>query len=525
MIQIHKSSNIVDLKTIIMEHYQLNEDDLAALKDKEFSDPMQMKNMKKCIDILKRIKQNGEKILVCGDYDCDGICATTILCKAFKAAKMQYGFYIPDRLHEGYGLSVETLRKAKEKGYHNIITVDNGVKAHEAMEYAKENKMCLIISDHHTYEENEINCDCFLHPFLEKNAFTNCCGAGIALQIARCIIPNDREIVALAALATIADCMDVTLENRKIIQKGIEYLNAGACPPLHALKNKPQDVFEPMMMSYSIIPKINSMGRLSDCVNANNAVRFLMLEDVNVILDVAKQINEINTLRKKKTSEMEKIALSSLTDREFEILADESFHEGIVGLLASRLASAKKKPFLVLTKNQDFLKGSMRSVEGLNLVEYFKDFSGFEKFGGHAQAAGVTIKSEKLDDLKHYIETHPLVLEESQPILCEMVAEEALSIQKVMEYRQLEPFGNGFEEILFYIENIQIQNQIPLAQGKYQKVVSTGGIEYLFFKSNLLLKIHDHMKVTGHINLSEFRGNVRVNVIVDEIVGDEIDGE
>lgn len=518
--RINESSNIYDLKTVISEHYEMELNELDELNTIELSNPKTVTNIEKCLDILRDIKRNNQKILIVGDYDCDGICATTILATAFEKCKLNYGFYIPNRLTEGYGLNVDILKKAIEKGYQNIITVDNGVKAFEAMQFAKENNLRLIITDHHTFDINDIDCDCFIHPFLNDDMFYNCSGAGIALQIARCMIPSDKDIVCYAALAAIADCMPVTRENRNIIRKGIEYLNEGCAAPLHALKNKPQDKFDIKMMSYTIIPKINSMGRLCDVVNVNNAVRYLMLSNSNAIYNAAAQINKINDLRKEKTSEMEKVAI--LENKPFEILTSPDYHEGIVGLLASKLSNTYKKPFIVLSENKDNYKGSIRGVDGFHLIDYFKDFNGFEKFGGHAQAAGVTLSKDKLFDLKEYVDTHVVEIEESNQIVeCEHIDEQALNLKDVQDYLNLAPFGIGFEEINYYIGNINIQSKISLANGKYYKVISNHDIEYLFFKSDLFDQIKENMNVVGKLSISEFRGTKKINMIVDAILEDE----
>ena len=517
--KINQASNIYDLNTIVKEHYHLNEIDFDKLSKYELSNPKNLTNIESCLNILRDILIKKEKILIVGDYDCDGICASAILCRAFSRVGLDYGFYIPNRLTEGYGLNVSILEKAIDKGYRNIITVDNGVKAIDAMKYASEHNMRLIITDHHTYDIEDIQCDCFLHPFLKDDEFYNCSGAGIALQIARCMIPNDKEIVCYAALACIADCMNVTRENRNIIKKGIEYLNQGCCPTLHALKNKPQDTFNMKMMSFSIIPKINAMGRLSDCVNVNNAVRYLLLEDLNAIYNSASQINQVNELRKEKTSEMDKIAQNLIQNNDFEIISHKDFHEGIVGLLASKLSSQYQKPFIVLSEDENKYKGSIRSIEGLDLIKYFKDFNSFEKFGGHSQAAGVTLSKDKINDLIDYVNNHEIVLDELENMtLCEQVHEQALNIKDVQTYLNLEPFGNGFEEINFYIKNIQIKNKTTLSNGKYTKIQSSNNITYLFFKQDLQNKIKDNINIIGKLNINEFRGNKDINIIVDDIL-------
>ncbi|MGN1343016.1 MAG: DHH family phosphoesterase [Traorella sp.] len=513
-------NNHYNLLDIIKSHYGLNDSELAKLYENELSDPRSLTNMNKCLNILRDVLKKKEKILIVGDYDCDGICATAILCKAFSKCGLDYGFYIPNRLKEGYGLNVSILKKAYDKGYRNVITVDNGVKAYEAMEFAKKMGIRLIISDHHLYDEKDIVCDCFMHPFLNDDEYVNCSGAGIALQIARCMIPHDKDIVCYAAIACIADCMDVTKENRRIIKKGIEYLNHGYANPLHALKNSPQDLFNIKMMSYTIIPKINSMGRLCDVVNVNNAVRYLLLNDMNAIYHSANQINHVNELRKEKTLEMEKIALQLLNHQPFEIVSSTQFHEGIVGLLASRLANQYKKPFIVLTETNEEYRGSIRGIEGLNLIDYFKDFHDFYKFGGHSLAAGVTLKKDQFNNLKEYVKNHPIMIQKQDPIICEQINEECLSIQNVQQYLSLAPFGNGFEEILFYIENIQIKNKISLSNGKYYKVISNNKLEYLFFNSSLHSKIKNGMNVIGKLSINDYKGNKKINILVEDILED-----
>ncbi len=517
--KINQTSNIYDLNTIVKEHYHLNDLEFEKLQTSVLSNPKNLTNIESCLNILRDILVKKEKILIVGDYDCDGICATAILCRAFSRVGLDYGFYIPNRLTEGYGLNVSILQKAIDKGYKNVITVDNGVKALDAMKFASDNNIRLIITDHHTYEREDIKCDCFLHPFLNDDEFVNCSGAGIALQIARCMIPNDKEIVCYAALAAIADCMNVTRENRNIIKKGIQYLNEGCCPSLHALKNKPQDTFNMKMMSFSIIPKINAMGRLCDCVNVNNAVRYLLLDDLNAIYNSATQINQVNELRKEKTSEMDKIAQEIIQGNDFEIISHKDFHEGIVGLLASKLSNQYQKPFIVLSEDETKYKGSIRSIEGLNLINYFKDFNSFDKFGGHSQAAGITISKDKINELIEYVNNHDIILDElDNYILCEQVHEQALKLKDVQKYLSLEPFGNGFEEINFYIENIQIQNSNKLSNGKYTKIQSTNNITYLFFKQDLQDKIKNNINIIGKLSINEFRGNYDVNIIVDDIV-------
>lgn len=521
-INILPSSHPFDLKQSILEYYQISEQDYQRMiQTPVLSDPYECEGMQACVDILRDIKSKNEKILICGDYDCDGICATTILCKAFDEVGIQYGFYIPNRLTEGYGLQASTVRLGVSKGYTNFITVDNGVKAFEAIETIQELNARLILTDHHSYE-NIPYCDALLHPFTMSEKFQGLCGAGVALQIARCLVPHNKEIVCLAAIATIADCMKVTQENRSIIQLGIQYLNEGCCPSIHALKSTPQTILDQQTIAFQIVPKINTTGRLADLAVANNTVRYLLAKDQNVILDGARQITKINDIRKTKTSEMEKVARSYLDDHFFQVIASDTFHEGIVGLVASRLSSTQKQPVMVLTENETEYKGSIRSVEGLNLLDFFKDFSFFKTFGGHAQAAGISIDKSFYEDLKNYIYEKEKDVEIEEVLMNVLqIEEEACDISSVLEFQRLAPFGYGFEEIVFYFENVQIANVQSLSNGKHMKVNSSSGIEFLFFNQKDLLEKFstlNSMNVYGKLRVSEFRGFCKVSMIVDGIL-------
>lgn len=470
-----------------------------------------------CKKILVDVLQKKEKILICGDYDADGICATTILMKAFTAAGFDVGFYIPDRLSEGYGLQASTVEKAYQKGYRYFITVDNGVKAYEAMKKIQEYQCHLILTDHHTYDENELVADCFVHPFIMEPNLRHLSGAGVALQIARLFLPNDCEIVALAAVATIADCMNLVGENRNIVSLGLQYLNQGCMPPLQMLKNKPEAVFDETLIAYQIAPKLNGTGRMADLAKANNTVRYLLLKDLRAILDGAAQINQINEIRKAKTSEMEKTAKKLMDESSFQVIADESFHEGIVGLVASRISNETEYPCAVLSKNKNLLKGSIRSIEGLNLMEFFKDFPYFEAFGGHAMAAGVTLKEENYKKFKQYIHEKEAFIQKKEAYKEVLVIDQKdCTIESVRSYLNCAPFGNGFEPICFALENVTIQQSIIL-QEKHCKLICDQ-LEILFFnvKSSLSdLTQLEKINVYGRLSLSEFRGKTSVNLIAE----------
>lgn len=496
-------------------------DEIDILSASKLCSPFECKGIKECQQLLIQIRDQKQKILICGDYDCDGICATTILCKAFDAIGLEYGFYIPSRIQEGYGLNAQTVKLGLAKGYRHFITVDNGVKAFEAMQLIKDAHASLIITDHHAFDIKEIDCDCFIHPFLMEAKFHNLSGAGVALQIALSLIPDSKEIIVLAALACIADCMTFDSYNHHLVRLGIEYLRQGVCPAIHALKNKPEDVLDETSIAFQIVPKINGTGRMDEIAKANNTVKYLLLNDLNAIFKGAEQINKVNEIRRSKTNEMETIANKQINEDAFQVITSPYFHEGVVGIVASRLSNRLNKVVMILSELEYVYKGSIRSVEGCDLIAFFSEFEYFEAFGGHYMAAGVTIRKEYYSKLIDYIQKHQaqLVLLEPERRVC-LIEESDCDDNSVNQYLSLKPFGNGLEEGLFLLERVQIESVMNLSNGKHMKFRSAGGLDYIYFnvKENACKIVEgSYLDCIVRISMNVFRGKKSVQLMIEDV--------
>ena len=486
------------------------------------SDPYLAKGLLDVGRRLKEIYEKKEKILVCGDYDADGICATAILVNAFQIIGIDCGFYIPDRLSEGYGLSVETVKNALAKGYKNFITVDNGVKAIDAMKYIREAGASLILSDHHHYDEAEIDCDYFLHPFVMGEPFHTLSGAGVACLIARMLLKESKESVILAGVASVADCMEVFGETRSFIRLGINYLNQGYYPAINALKNNPYDKMDEGLIGFQIAPKLNGTGRMADLAKANNTVRYLLSKDAENLESGSKQINEINEIRKQVTTAMVEIANQQVNGKFFQIVSDPSFHEGVVGLVASKLSNELKKPVMVLAHRNGEYKGSIRSVENLDLTEFFKDCSHlFNSYGGHKMAAGISFDEEHYEEIVNYIHLHSENLDfDEETIECINIEESDLTISNVEDLRMIAPFGNGFKEPIFAVD-IKIKSVSTMSRDLHLKIVSEQGIEYVYFNHGKLADSMSSMKeckMIGHVSINKFRNVKKISFNVMETV-------
>lgn len=511
----------------IQEKYQLSTLCAKILASKNFSDSeieeliyteysllsLDLSFMEPIVDRIQLAKYNNEKIMICGDYDCDGICATTILYDTLKRMDIDVGYYIPNRFIDGYGVNVNTIKLAHEKGYSLIITVDNGVGATQALSYAKELGMDIILSDHHNYDEDNLVYDYFVHPNVLAKPYQGMCGAGIALLFSLACIGYIENHVILAGIATIGDIVPLKHINRSLVKESIKLLNENKFLAIQCLENDKKQWNE-TKIAFQIVPKINSVGRLANIANVNQLPKFLLSENINVVNDFVVKLNQVNETRKEISGNMSNKASMQIQDEPFLILYDESFHEGINGIVASKFNNELQKPVMCLSANDGLLKGSIRS-NTIDLRTFFKDCSCLVSYGGHKEAAGISFAIEDLNTVKSYIQEH-MIEQEEVIIDCIHTTINNLSVEEVESLTQLAPFGCGFELPLIAITD-RVQKKIALSKGKHMKYV-TSTIEFLKFNcENTLQEVNEQDIVTfvGKLSINEFNHKKTVNMIVD----------
>lgn len=460
-------------------------------------------------------KQRNEKIIVCGDYDCDGICATSIMVDALRKFGIECGFYIPNRFTEGYGLNSNTVSLAKEKGYKIILTVDNGVKAFDALSLAKSYGIEIILSDHHQYQENELIYDYFLHPQVFPECFQGLCGAGVAYLLSRRLIGNEPRHTMLAAVATIGDIVPLVKANRIIVKEGIKLLNTASYMALQLLQNDTKR-WDSKKVAFQIVPKINCVGRMADKANANTMVQYLMLENDQQIQNMLVQINALNDTRKELSAIMENTAQRMIQEEPFIVLYDESFHEGLNGIVASKIMNQTQKPVMVLSKQNDILKGSIRSCS-IDLSTFFDGIKeNLIAYGGHKEAAGISFSIDQLTNIKNYINEKMKNSTFEQELSCIFVKKNEVTYQDIESLASLEPFGCGFSLPNFCIEDKNLKVQ-TLSNGKHIKYIGEN-ISYLYFNMGHRLKKdleRNEYRFIGQLEASNFWGKKSVNMIVD----------
>lgn len=477
------------------------------------------KQMQIFVSLIEQCKQENAKIFVAGDYDCDGILATTILVDGLRRYGLEVGFYIPDRIREGYGLQARTVHMVANKGYACIITVDNGVKAHEALQEAKGLGLKVIVTDHHLIDE-EVICDCLIHPDTLGYPFESECGAAIAYECVRALGQDTSYSLELAAVASIGDVMKVTDQTRAIIQQGLMQLNKDRERHLIGLARERK--LNETGVAFQIVPALNAVGRLSNLANVNNVVRYFLSNQTSVIASMQNQILQLNTQRKKLSEQMVKIAKEKCEMQEDILLVcDASFHEGIIGLVAGNLCSQYNKPCIILTKNQEGFKASMRSPEGFDCMDFLSEYPNFLAIGGHSQAAGFSFGPQDFDSFRSYIRTKSKTYRWTK---CEgdtLVVDAChCTIEEIETLDLLRPFGPGFACPLFEIMHPQIQSIVPIQNGKHCRYVLNTGLDCMHFNQSVTdqsRSVNSIRSFVGQLQVDQYRGRKKATFIIEEI--------
>lgn len=459
----------------------------------DLNDASLMKDMKKAVSIIKDAIEEKKKIVIYGDYDCDGVCSTTILYRTLKKLGANFDYYIPNREDEGYGMNSDRIRKLKSEGAEVILTCDNGISAMEQVEVAKELDLTVIITDHHDIpyiekEGNRINVvpnsDCVINP-KQGNCeypFKELCGAGVALKFSMELV-NEMgrsfsefyDLFQYAAIATICDVVELLGENRIIVKEGLKLITNTSSIGLKALIKatglEGKEISE-YHFGFVLGPCINATGRLE---TADLSVELLITEDEKYAEELAKKLYELNVERQELTFDSVESVISKveeeITNGEKVILVyDEGIHESIAGIVAGRVRERFNLPTIVMTRGKDMPKGSARSIEGYNMFEELNKCKEYiEKFGGHPMAAGLSVKEENISLLRKALNSKCTLSDED--IIPVIKIDSPLEIKYLDEglvekIENLRPFGKGNGSPLFAVKNIKVSRVFFIGKEK-----------------------------------------------------------
>lgn len=489
--------------------------------------PFKMQGMREACDLIKRARDEDWVVAVYGDYDADGICAATIMRAALKNFGIDPVVFVPERKN-GYGLSCEALDEIFD-GYNPqlLITVDCGISNAAEVAYVQESGAEVIVTDHHELPDNIPDCICVNPKFNDGYPYDNLCGAGVAFKVG-CALNGESfySYADVAAIATVADSVPLTGENRDIVTEGLKIINKNPRKCYAGFLGKNGEAATSQTIAFSIAPKINAAGRMGD---AYSALRLFTTEDDGEIYDLTVKLSAYNIERQKHCDELylsakQKLAQNGKIGRVI-MLWDEHWNSGFVGIVAARLAEEYCRPALLFVKNGDCLKGSARSVEEVNIFEALKACSEYIlEFGGHSQAAGVNVTEENFPALESAL--NDFIDKAYKDVLfvptVHVSGEESgrLSARTAKELEKLEPFGVGNKRPLFSFSATECAVR-PLKALSPHVNVKSGSAEFLYFsgiKQTAVLESAMPKQLIFEYNVSTFRGKEYIKGLVRDIV-------
>lgn len=435
--------------------------------------PHSIDGMSEACEAIDRVRKNGGSIVVSGDYDADGVTATAIMTSALEGLGVRVFNFIPNRFRHGYGFSLEAVKLAVDKGAKLIITVDSGITSFETCRAAQSAGIDVVITDHHEPSAELPKALAIVNPKvsgLGPGAIFS--GAGLALKIAQGLGAGREDFYDLAAVGTLADVVPLVGENRLIVKEGLNLIAKGSREGIKALRDvsglSGREI-KAGLLSYTLVPRLNAAGRLGD---ASEAMRLLLTASAGEAIAIAASLDRMNAERQKVEEAVYQQALELLAGAPSVpaiVIWGEGWHEGVIGIVAARLAEKFGRPAFVLSVNGGLAKGSARSIPGFDLQRCLHAARGLlSASGGHKQAAGMRLPSASLEAFRDAVFEAVSEDSVSQASALELDAEvslEDLSMNLAREISRLEPFGEGNCEPLFGSRGLRMINPRVVGSG------------------------------------------------------------
>ena len=516
----------------------------------QLHDPTLMLGMQAAVARILWAIDAGEKILVYGDYDVDGTTGTVVLRRALQLLGARTGYHVPHRFTEGYGIQQSALEKARADGFSVVVSVDCGIRAHEPLHWAIANGLDVIVTDHHLPDEDEGAPPAFavLNPNQRGCLYPdkNLAGVGVAFKLAHALFRErgmEHKVggfLKLVAIGTVADVAQLVGENRSIVALGLADLHKATNPGLRALMEvagcgdgRGMTAYD---LGFRIGPRINAAGRMDA---ARAVVELFEATEADEARRLASHLDARNIERQGVQREIVKLALEemetaggSARGSHVAVIAGDGWHRGVIGIAASKIAEKINRPCVVISLEDNLGHGSARSIEAYHLLNGLTDCADlFEKFGGHSHAAGLTIRRERINELRRRLNDHAascLKDEDLQPLVhidAELLPS-ALTLKLTEELSQLEPFGAGNRRPLFMTRDLQLVSEPRVMKERHLKLflagadnrrleaVWWGGVEEL---DGQTLKAGDRIELAYTVEANTWRGETRLQLVVEDL--------
>lgn len=507
----------------------------------EFEDPFLTADMRQAVDVINEYIDSYRLICVYGDYDCDGVTATALLFNYMQSMGANVMYYINER-EDGYGMTLDAVRRLNEKGVELIITVDNGISCLAEAEEIYKLGMKLVITDHHQPPEILPKAEAIIDPHRADcpSFFKDMAGVGVAMKLCAALDGGDYSAVSeqyadICSIGTVADIVPLCGENRIIVRKGLMYLKNSENYGLNALMDTSgtsRNKLTSSALAFKICPRINAAGRFASPLLALKA---LLSEDSDEAEEYVSQLAALNDKRRQTEQEiMAQIddyinSNPQILNQRVMILTGDNWHHGVIGIVSARILEKYGKPNIILSVDgAGIARGSARSIKGFNIhscLTYASDF--LDKFGGHECAGGLSLKkeyipyfTERVNEFAAQKQLMPAALTE-----CDMtISPDDLTIENIRSLDVLEPYGAGNAQPLFYMPHCRVNAVYSLSEGKHSKIdISYGGKRLqalLFFKApqDLFFDIGDNIDIAANIEINEYQGKQSLAVKAADII-------
>ncbi|MEK0401411.1 single-stranded-DNA-specific exonuclease RecJ [Streptococcus suis] len=498
----------------------------------DLHDPYLLHDMDKAVERIRRAIEDYEQILIYGDYDADGMTSASILKETLEEMGAEVQVYLPNRFTDGYGPNQSVYKYfIEQQGISLIVTVDNGVAGHEAIAYAQEMGVDVVVTDHHSMQETLPNAYAIVHPEHPDGnyPFKHLAGCGVAFKLACALLETvHADLLDLVAIGTIADMVSLTDENRVMVKYGLSLLKQterAGLQELIKIAGIDIDSIDEETVGFQLAPRLNALGRLDD---PNPAIELLTGFDDEEAHQIALMIDSKNIERKDVVQAIYDEAKTMLRrDRPVQVLAKEGWNPGVLGIVAGRLLEELQQPVIVLSIEDGKAKGSARSVEAVDIFKALKDHQDlFIAFGGHAGAAGMTLEVDKLEELAltltdYIIENKLDLSSKSSLVLDEELDLEELTLDTLKSFEKLAPYGMDNKKPIFYIKDFQVESARTMGQNnahlKVRITKGAAGFDVVAFgKGNLALEFSQAkgLELAVTLSVNQWNGNTSLQLML-----------
>lgn len=495
-------------------------------------DPYLLHDMKKAVERIRRAIEDYEQILIYGDYDADGMTSASILKETLEELGAECQVYLPNRFTDGYGPNQSVYKYfIEQQAVSLIVTVDNGVAGHEAIAFAQEAGVDVIVTDHHSLPDQLPDAYAIIHP--EHPAgnypFKDLAGCGVAFKLATALLEQVQpDLLDLVAIGTIADMVSLTDENRIMVQYGLSLLKQSeriGLQEMMRLAGLEAGQVNEETVGFQLAPRLNALGRLDD---PNPAIELLTGFDEEEVATIAAMIDEKNTERKDVVQAIYEEAKNLVqADKPVQILAAKGWNPGVLGIVAGRLLEELQQPVIVLSIQDGLAKGSARSVEAVDIFQALNDHRElFVAFGGHSGAAGMTLQVENLEALSDvlvaFIQDNQLDLTQKPSLVLDEELDLAnLSLETVKSLEKLAPFGMNFAKPIFYLRDFQVESVRTMGQDnthlKLRLLKDGVNVDLVAFGQGHLVQEFSQLKnleLAVHLSVNQWNGHTTIQLML-----------